>query len=305
MNPSIIKILLKLAIELVIQFFTKKEPNDPGDIKKPRARIRTDDIFVTPELDEESERTLPEDTRPEDTRKRESNYKYILDPGHGIKTQGKRSPYFTYKGERIRFYEYYFNRIICKMVALRLEELGMDYEVTTPDWDSDEKRFKPSEVKIGDYLPQRVARAEEIKAKSNKTCLFISIHSNAGPVRDAQNGWTTASGIETFCFPNSYKGQICGNVFQTELVQATGWKDRTHYLDGIKEARFYVLRKTTMTSLLLELGFYNNRQQVEQLLDSSVQQILANTIVSSIQIIDDKMMLDAKKVALANLHKDA
>ena len=85
------------------------------------------------------------------------------------------------------------------------------------------------------------------------------------------------SGVETFCYPGSTTGHRLGDVFQKHLIDQTGWRDR-----GVKEANFYVLRKTTMPAILTENGFFSNKQQCEQMLSAEYRDKIAEAHVQAI-----------------------
>lgn len=79
--------------------------------------------------------------------------------------------------------------------------------------------------------------------------LFASIHCNStvGP---------GANGVETYYFQGSSNGAKAAGIIQTRLVQTLKLRDR-----GVKTADFYVLRKTTMPAVLIELAFISNPQE--------------------------------------------
>lgn len=87
-------------------------------------------------------------------------------------------------------------------------------------------------------LGQRAESANESAAQ-----LFVSVHANSAE--------REASGIETFHFPHSKLGGQAAELVQDELLDEFPKRiDR-----GVKQARFSVLRRTTMTAVLVELEF--------------------------------------------------
>lgn len=99
---------------------------------------------------------------------------------------------------------------------------------------------------------------------------FISIHANWA--EDA-----TANGTETFCYKFGGNGEKMAVKVQKHLLSALSTKDR-----GIKEANFYVLRKSTMPAILIELGFISNKSDCGKLTNSNYQKNCAIAICKGI-----------------------
>lgn len=103
--------------------------------------------------------------------------------------------------------------------------------------------------------------------------LFVSIHLNAATNK-------SASGIETWRYTNVGKQtkELAENV-QTELIAATGWKDR-----GVKKtSSFYVLKHTKASACLVEAGFISNDKECQKLFKESYQNKIANAICKGIE----------------------
>lgn len=62
------------------------------------------------------------------------------------------------------------------------------------------------------------------------------------------------------------------------LLNVTGAQNQ-----GVKRQTFAVLRETTSTAVLLELGFLSNPQEATRLNSSTYQETLPNAIVSGIK----------------------
>ena len=205
-----------------------------------------------------------------------SNYCWCIDPGHGPLTLGKRSPIFRANWWKIgsRFFEFEFNREIARRLCDMLRNSNVEFMVTVP--------LDPKHP-IGDALKFRVDQANN--HKTSKTKIFLSIHSNAGPT-DQPDTWSEANGLEVWFFHGSAIGQKLAMVFNKALHKATGLKDR-----GVKskeEKQFYVLRKTHMVAILTENGFYNNRREVEYLVQDSFRQEIAKAHFEAIMEIESK-----------------
>jgi N-acetylmuramoyl-L-alanine amidase len=90
-------------------------------------------------------------------------------------------------------------------------------------------------------------------ANTRKADLFISIHNNASANK-------SSNGTETFYYTSQSLG--LAQQIHRELKSATGLTNR-----GVSSARFFVIRKTWMPSVLLEVAFVTNARE-EGLLNS-------------------------------------
>ena len=93
------------------------------------------------------------------------------------------------------------------------------------------------------YVPlrNRVFIANSVKAD-----MFISVHVNASPKHNAK-------GEEIWIYPGSTKSAKLADNIATYIDEIVPGKFR-----GIKEGNFYVLRKTKMPAVLIEVGFLDN-----------------------------------------------
>lgn len=99
-------------------------------------------------------------------------------------------------------------------------------------------------------LEPRVQIAERANAN-----IFVSIHANALSMSRPD-----VNGIETFYA--SAEGARLGRVIHDNMVPVSGMRDR-----GLKSARFYVIRNTSMPAVLLELGFVTGAEDAPRLAD--------------------------------------
>ncbi len=191
-----------------------------------------------------------------------SDISIYIDPGHGGSDSGA-----YYYGIR----EADLNLKVSHMVKDGLVKLG--YKVLMP---------RTSDTYI-DYLDRA------IDANAKNPDLFVSIHHNA-----AQN-WPNATGIETYYYqyhpnwppkinqemhndPNRIqKSASLATDIQNALINATGAVNR-----GVQRNTFLVLRETKMPAALVELGFMSNYSELQKLLNSSYQRVMANAIVKGI-----------------------
>ncbi|NLK39588.1 MAG: N-acetylmuramoyl-L-alanine amidase [Clostridiales bacterium] len=76
---------------------------------------------------------------------------------------------------------------------------------------------------------------------------FISLHANASTI-------TSASGSEGYAYSNTSQGYYLGEHILQGLNRATGLPNRGMYV----RPGLYVLRRTNMPAVLIELGFITN-----------------------------------------------
>ncbi len=186
---------------------------------------------------------------------------WILDNGHGVDTPGKRSPMLT---DNRQFLEYRFNREVVTMMMSMLETAGFRAHQLVP-----EQEDVP--------LSTRVARAN--KLNQTNICVLVAVHSNA--YGDGSR-FSVPRGIETYYHESSNAGKRIAEMFQENLIQVTGWRNR-----GIRRGNFQIIRETTMPAILTENGFYTNREQLEYLLDSDWRETIATAHVEAIKEIEE------------------
>jgi N-acetylmuramoyl-L-alanine amidase len=108
------------------------------------------------------------------------------------------------------------------------------------------------QLRVDDPTGKRDVPLAERAQKANAwgANLHISFHGNAGS--------TTASGIETFIYPNTsaHNRQVALTI-HNHIINATGRINR-----GLKTADFQILRTTKMESLLIEGGFMTNAEEL-------------------------------------------
>ncbi|MEL6863872.1 MAG: N-acetylmuramoyl-L-alanine amidase [Bacteroidota bacterium] len=201
--------------------------------------------------------------------KHKARYLWCLDNGHGKKTAGKRSPKLE---DGRQLLEYEFNRDIVKRIIEALDEKGVKYFNVVPEVDTD------------NFLEGRVARAN--KKESDLPKLFVSVHANAAPALPGKWSNPSISGIETWFFHNNKRGRKLASVFQKYLIEKTGWKNR--HVKSRPNKQFYVLRNTSMTAVLTENGFYNNKAECKELLKDEVRQKIADAHVEAIMEVEKK-----------------
>ena len=168
-----------------------------------------------------------------------------IDPGHAKNTAGKRS----FDGTLL---EYEFNRAVAKRLKYHLERHGV---VTMYSCDID--------IATDVSLESRCKTANSANAD-----LFVSIHANAFGTT-----WNDANGWEIFHAKNSTKGKQLAEAIHSACDP---YKKKLLKLDltdrGIKTAGFDVLLGTSMPAVLIEHGFYTNKEECAKLKDTAFRE---------------------------------
>ncbi|WP_414576219.1 N-acetylmuramoyl-L-alanine amidase [Anabaena sp. CCY 9402-a] len=113
-------------------------------------------------------------------------------------------------------------------------------------------------------LPGRVQMAERAGAD-----VFVSIHANA-----IGGGRTDVNGLETYYYDS---GLGLARAVHNSIRQSVNVRDR-----GVRRARFFVLRKSSMPSILVETGFLTGREDSAKLRSTAFQNQMADAIARGI-----------------------
>ncbi|OAT81121.1 N-acetylmuramoyl-L-alanine amidase [Desulfotomaculum copahuensis] len=170
--------------------------------------------------------------------------KIVIDPGHGGKDPGA----VGHSGLK----EANVNLQVALKVAEKLQRAGLSVKLT----------------RTTDAFVDLQPRCDI--ANSWGADYFVSIHCNSA-------GAPQAYGTETYCYKFGGKGEVLAKAIQAELIAATGRANR-----GVKEANFYVLRKTSMPAVLTELAFISNLEEERLLASAAYQEKCAMAIAKGI-----------------------
>jgi N-acetylmuramoyl-L-alanine amidase len=116
-------------------------------------------------------------------------------------------------------------------------------------------------------LPPRVALAEQVRAD-----VFVSIHANAINLTR-----TDINGTEVYYAPGSDSGAQLSRYILDSIVRNVNMPNR-----GVRAARFYVIRRTSMPATLVETGFVTGAQDAPKLGDPQFQRQMAAAIAQGI-----------------------
>jgi N-acetylmuramoyl-L-alanine amidase len=178
----------------------------------------------------------------------------VLDAGHGGKDPGAQKS--GYKEKDINY------QII--------------YEKAKQYFDSPESTVKAYWTRTDDTfisLDNRAAFAKEIGAD-----LFISLHEN-------MCGTASVSGFEVYYSTlNNKKNKAGLNSYQMATIFCDNLKstlDMSSHGTGVKSAKFIVVHKNTVPSILIELGFMSNASDLDKMTDEEFQDAFAKTLYDS------------------------
>lgn len=128
--------------------------------------------------------------------------------------------------------------------------------------DSD-RTVAPEGSSLGQELAERVTIAQ-----NNNADMFISVHSNSNPD-------PALYGTMTF-YPSGKSSKLALEV-QNSIITETGALDK-----GTSSATFYVLRNTSMPSILVEMGFVSNAGEAMRLQEGSYRNKIAQGIFNGV-----------------------
>ena len=141
---------------------------------------------------------------------------------------------------------------IAQQVAAILREQGIDVVMT-----------RNSDIELD--LDPRVQIAERASAD-----LFVSIHANAINLSRPD-----VNGLETYYYSNA--GASFARTVHDVVLRTMGMSDRR-----VRQARFYVLRRTSMPAILIEVGFVTGAEDIHNLRDPAWRSRMAEAIAQGI-----------------------
>ncbi|MEM8604216.1 MAG: N-acetylmuramoyl-L-alanine amidase [Cyanobacteria bacterium P01_H01_bin.121] len=115
-------------------------------------------------------------------------------------------------------------------------------------------------------LEPRVQIAERVNAT-----VFVSIHANAISLARPD-----VNGVETY-FYGSAAGQRLASSIHSSMLRNVPLRDRR-----VREARFYVIRRTSMPAALVEVGFVTGAEDAPRLAQPAFREQISNAIAQGI-----------------------
>ncbi len=167
----------------------------------------------------------------------------IIDPGHG----GKDSGALGIGGSQEKDIVLPMGRRVAEV----LQQNGVQVILT----------------RSADYFVTLQGRVD--MAEQDHADVFVSVHANsAGADRPDVNG------LEVYYYDS---GLDLARVVHSRILQNVNVRDR-----GIRRARFYVLRKSSMPSILVETGYMTGREDMAKLKNPQYQNQMAEGIARGI-----------------------
>ncbi|MEO0349354.1 MAG: DUF3747 domain-containing protein [Cyanobacteria bacterium P01_A01_bin.15] len=167
----------------------------------------------------------------------------MIDPGHGGRDPGAVG--------RNGLQEKEINIFISRRVQRTLEQRGYRVAMT-----------RTQDVEVD--LQPRVDIAE----RANAT-IFVSIHANAISMSRPE-----VNGLETYYFST---GRNLARSIHSSVLRSIDIRDR-----GVRQARFYVLRNTSMPAVLVETGFVTGREDAARFQSNAAREQIADAIAQGI-----------------------
>jgi N-acetylmuramoyl-L-alanine amidase len=184
---------------------------------------------------------------------------YILDSGHGATTPGKRSPDST-------LMEWANNRRVAEAIRKEMYNRSMRR--------IDIIGSSPIDVPLKARV-QHINFEAQRAIKRGLEPICLSIHSNASQ----NSGWGAPAGVTVIGHPGNKKALTLASRLSQGIAQATGMLDR-----GAKGYRWlYLIRKTVPDTLILELGFHDNKGDVAIMLRPEYPKQVAGAVCDVLQ----------------------
>lgn len=174
----------------------------------------------------------------------------VVDPGHGGSNPGAVANNSVEKDNNLA-------------VALKLQDKLIKSGAKVIMTRDTDRTVAPEGSSLGQELQARVNLAE-----TNHADIFVSIHSN-------ENDDSNIKGTMTFY--NTDKSSQLALEVQNAVISQVQSVDK-----GTSTANFYVLRNTSMPSILVEMGFVSNPQEAAKLSSDSYRADIAQGIYNGI-----------------------
>ncbi len=101
--------------------------------------------------------------------------------------------------------------------------------------------------------------------------VFVSIHNNANSKREI-------GGLSTYYYAKTKYDQILASALQKSMVSSCGLDDK-----GVRQADFYVTKRSKMPAVLLEVAFISNPKEEKLLKSNWFQNKMVASVVSGLE----------------------
>ena len=186
----------------------------------------------------------------EDDYSKMQKYCVVVDAGHGGSDPGKVGTNGALEKD--------INLAIAKRLAVLLEQSDVKVVMTRED-DNSLNDSDADSKKVQD-MKRRIALMEETDPD-----LVVSIHQNSYPTSDVK-------GAQVFYYTASADGKQLADIIQNRMIQ--GLDPQNHRMAKANDS-YYLLKKTTKPTVIVECGFLSNPEEAELLCDKHYQERVA------------------------------
>ena len=191
-------------------------------------------------------------------RAKTAKVRIVVDPGHGGGDPGKVGTMGTEEKE--------INLQVSKKLQACLQEAGMEV-VLTRETDESLAEEGASSEKVSD-LKKRVELIEK-----EDPVLTVSIHQNSYPD-------SSVNGAQVFYYGQSEEGRLLAEAIQQSLIECV---DPSNHREAKANESYFMLKKTPVTTVIVECGFLSNPEEEALLQEEEYQEKMAEAITAGIQ----------------------
>ncbi len=181
---------------------------------------------------------------------KETRHTIVIDPGHGGNDPGKVAINSALEKD--------VNLAIALKLKKYLEQEDMEVVMTRQE-DKGLYEETDSNKKVHD-MKNRLAIME-----GAKPALVVSVHQNSYPEE-------SVSGVQVFYYRDSAEGKRAALLVQEQMIATLQpAKER----EAKENSTYYILKKTTVPTIIVECGFLSNREEADRLTSEDYQERVA------------------------------
>lgn len=181
---------------------------------------------------------------------KETRHTIVIDPGHGGNDPGKVAINSALEKD--------VNLAIALKLKKYLEQEDMEVVMTRQE-DKGLYEETDSNKKVHD-MKNRLAIME-----GAKPALVVSVHQNSYPEE-------SVSGVQVFYYRDSAEGKRAALLMQEQMIATLQpAKERK----AKENSTYYILKKTTVPTIIVECGFLSNREEADRLTSEDYQERVA------------------------------
>lgn len=181
---------------------------------------------------------------------KETRHTIVIDPGHGGNDPGKVGINSALEKD--------VNLAIALKLKKYLEQEDMEVVMTRQE-DKGLYEETDSNKKVHD-MKNRLAIMEGVKP-----ALVVSVHQNSYPEE-------SVSGVQVFYYRDSAEGKKAALLMQEQMIATL---QPTKERAAKENSTYYILKKTTVPTIIVECGFLSNREEADRLTSEDYQERVA------------------------------